>query len=391
VVSLLALECGARSTLGLDESSDAGHSADAECYVDGDCSADAESGVDAECYADTGCSADASPIVDAAPFPDVGPVEDAGPHILLDCPTALNDSRLPPLAPGHPGQIDGYALTRVPVSSFRWSVVNQGCDAMLPEPRYALSGANSPVVTFAPACPGAYELNLEIQTADGQRESCAFQVWAAGQGLRVELCWDTNTSVDLDLYLHRPDTDNAWFAPGSTNVLDGFDASTCNTSNCAARLRFNQSRVDWGYPDSPLERCKTGLDWTGFLSLGRCPNPRAADDNNQTIATGTAELVQLDNPLDGQTFRIMVQNFENGPAEPHVYVYCGGVLQHHLPPPLWPPDFWLSGASGFGVMWRPADVRMHVDADGITTGCTVEELRSPNSDTDYVTINDPSY
>jgi hypothetical protein len=373
VVSLLALECGARAPLALDESTGAGRSVDAGCSVEGR------------------CSVDAGPVVDAWLPTDVAPVEDAGAHILLDCPTTLDDPRLPPLAPGHPGQIDGYALTRVPVSSFRWSVVHQGCDTMLPEPRYAVSGTSSPVVTFAPARPGAYELGLEIQTADGRRESCAFQVWAAGQGLLVELCWDTNTSVDLDLYLHRPDTDDPWFAADSFDVLSGIDSSTCNTSNCAAQLRFNRSRADWGYPDSPLERCETGPDWTGFLSLGRCPNPRAADDNNQTIATGTAELVQLDNPLDGQTFRIMVQNFENGPAEPHVYVYCGGVLQHHLPPPAWPPDFWLSGASGFGVMWRPADVRVQVNANGVTTGCTVQELRSPNSDTDYVTIDDPSY
>ena len=87
----------------------------------------------------------------------------------------------------------------------------------------------------------------------------------------------------------------------------------------------------------------------------------------------------------------MVQNFENYPAAPHVYVYCAGLLQEDIPPPAWPPAFSVPGAIGFGVMWRVADVRPQVGADGLTTGCEVERLRQPGTDADFVTVNDPSF
>ena len=315
--------------------------------------------------------------------PELPPLVDGGPRILLHCPEAADDPRLPVLYPGHPGRIDARPFAEVPIASWRWSVENQGCDAVLPTPRYLLENTSDPVVSFTPARPGAYTLRLDIVATDGQTESCAFQVWAAGYGIAVELCWDTSTSTDLDLYLHRPDDASDWYAPGSYDPLSGIDSTTCNGVNCCAEVRYGESRVDWGYADWTLDHCAATY-WQGFIDLGRCPNPRSSDDNNQVIASGTAEFIELDNPRHGETFRVMVQNFDNGAATPHVAVYCGGILTHEVPAPAAWPGFTAPYSGGFGLMWRPTEVTTWVNAYGVTTGCDARDVGT-------VTVDDPSY
>ena len=109
------------------------------------------------------------------------------------------------------------------------------------------------------------------------------------------------------------------------------------------------------------------------------------------IANGTAEVIQLDHPQDGDTFRVMVQNFENLIASPTVRVYCGSELAAESPPPAEPRGFQTPRPGVFGVMWRPVDVTLQVTADGTTTGCEVEHLRHPNGGPSYVSYDDPAY
>jgi hypothetical protein len=93
----------------------------------------------------------------------------------------------------------------------------------------------------------------------------------------------------------------------------------------------------------------------------------------------------VDNPGDGETSRIMVQNFKNEPACPSVYVFCAGQLTAEFPPPTTFPDFAASPNGDFGVMWRPADVTMQVDSAGVTVGCQVTPLRGPDDAAEYIT------
>jgi hypothetical protein len=207
----------------------------------------------------------------------------------------------------------------------------------------------------------------------------------------VELCWDTSTTTDLDLYLHRPNSTAPWFDPAAYDVIHGMNDDTCNTANCGAKPRTDLgvvlARADWGNADSPLAWCTAGPSAADFLALGRCPNPRAGVDNNQDLATGTSEVIQLDNPDEGGTYRVMAQNFDNNPAAPEVFVYCAGRLAGSFGPPPRPPRFVAQSRGVFGVMWRAVDITATLDGAGTAVGCAAVEVPKDQA----VTIDDPRY
>lgn len=294
---------------------------------------------------------------------DAGSESAAGaPALTTRCELEGDDPRVAGIKPDEVASLDGASFVEGDVRSYHWTLQEEDCDAVVQNAQFTLQGANSQIVKFQPSRPAFYHFTLEVVGARGDRASCKLEVPVKGVGLRVELCWDTSTSTDLDLYLHEPFDQLPWFVPGSTSIEGGLDNTTCNTSNAAAELRV-PTRVNWGYQDSPLTACNTPA-FQGFLTNGRCPNPRAADDNNQTIANGTTERMQLDNPRNGQTFRAMVQNFNNLPARPHLFVYCDGQRAGAFDGPATPPNFVTGNYGVFGVMWRAADITTTVDASG---------------------------
>jgi hypothetical protein len=248
---------------------------------------------------------------------------------------------------------------------------------------FVLQDAGSRFAKFQPSRPSRYHLTLQATDSIGRQASCKLEVPVKGVGMRVELCWDTSTSTDLDLYLHKPSDQQPWFTPGATSIASGLDNTTCNTSNCSADLR-GKPRIDWGYADSPLAACRTP-SFQGFVNGGRCINPRAADDNNQQIASGTTERMQLDNPKSGQSFRVMAQNFSNTRATPHVFVYCGGERAGAFDAPASPSGFLTGNPGTWGVMWRAADVVTMVDAAG-NVACSANPVGAG-----AVTINDSRF
>ena len=130
--------------------------------------------------------------------------------------------------------------------------------------------------------------------------------------------------------------------------------------------------------------------------LGNCPNPRLDIDNNLSpMRIGLPENINVDNPRDGETFRIMVQNFTGGESHPVVNVYCGGrrVATFGEAPDQVNNFRGPRGDMGVGAMWRVADVTVNVDpATGEVTGCDAELLHRPGMTTGfYLTQNDPSY
>jgi len=284
------------------------------------------------------------------------------PVISTNCQLLGDDPRVAGIRPDQPAKLDAADFVVGDVKSYHWSVQMEDCDAVVQDAQFKLQGVDSRVVTFQPSRPAFYHFTLEVTGVAGDRSSCKLEVPVAGVGMRVELCWDTSTSTDLDLYLHTPYNREPWFTPGSANVIAGLNETTCNGVNCSAMLR-TATRVNWGYEDSPSSACNTPA-FESFLDIGRCPNPRSADDNNQTIASGTTERIQLDNPKDGQNFRVMVQNFFTMPAHPHVFVYCSGERAGSFDAPPTPPRFVASNQNIYGVMWRAADITTHVNASG---------------------------
>jgi hypothetical protein len=341
-----------------------------------------------------GTGASGAPAVAGAPNIAGAPAAGAGgaaSALMLDCPSGPDDPRLPQLPLGTAAPIDGTRFVSGPVTSWHWELLREDCDAVVANPEFVLEGANEPRLIFQALRPAPYHFTLTVQGAAGDSGSCQFEVSTQNRGMRVELCWNTSQNADLDLYLHNPSDQAPWYTPGASSVSSGLNGSTCNVANCTANLRLGLPRANFGYADSPLADCEAGPAATEFKTLGRCPNPRAGEDNNQMLATGVAERVQLDNPRGEETFRVMVQNYGNNVAEPHVFVYCAGKKAAEATPPTFPQGFVAFNVGRFGVMWRAADVTPHVNANGDTSGCSVTFPASPNGTVPFVTINDSSY
>jgi len=305
------------------------------------------------------------------------------PPVRTNCQLSGDDPRVAGIKPDEVATLNGADFVIGDVKSYHWTVQKEDCDGVVTNAQFVLQGTDNRVLTFQPSRPGFYHFSLEVTGVAGDRTSCKLEVPVEGVGMRVELCWDTSTTTDLDLYLHTPFDREPWFSRGSNDIQRGLNNTTCNTSNAAAALR-GLPRVDWGYRDSPLSACNTPA-FQEFLSVGRCPNPRAASDNNHSIAIGTTERMQLDDPQNGQRFRVMVQNFENTPARPHVFVYCGGQRSAAFDAPASPNNFVANPRGAFGVMWRAADITTKVDASG-KVSC--DAVAVPDK---AVTVNDPTF
>ena len=205
---------------------------------------------------------------------------------------------------------------------------------------------------------GDYQISLELVTDKGTF-GCSWVVHASGSGLRVEMRWDTFGRVDMDLHMHRS---------GSTR---GFCTDhDCYYANC--QTGGFGSGLDWGYPDSPSTEC----DGDGAA----CNNPRLDLDN---ISSFDPENINIDNPSDGDRFRVMAHMFSGSArTNPVLSIYCGGRLRAVLGEA--PDELGLnrSGGGCGGQTWRVADVEMLVDADTGATDCSVFVLTDAGGDWD---------
>lgn len=310
----------------------------------------------------------------------------------LSCP-GPGDPRIADGQPFMAYALRGRTFFTGEARSWRWQIRGGPCEALLPRPTFETFQLDSRDAAFRPTLSGDYTITLTVVTAAGQTLTCTFVVHIEGPGMRVELCWDTSTTVDLDLYVHDPRNTRPWFSSTQGPLLSVTNDS-CNWSNCEANLRGAMGRVDWGYSPSPLANCENGPLGAGWRREGRCSNPRLDIDNNLFKAIGVPENMNVDAPRNGERFRIMVQNFTGAAARPLVNVYCGGRLRATVgaaPDTL--PDFTgPSGNTAIGAMWRVADIVTQVDAMGQTTGCEVTPLRPPGMNRGYwVTRNDPQY
>ena len=311
------------------------------------------------------------------------------------CP-GPGDTRVPDGRPFSTYMLRGGDFYSAPdATAWRWEITGTPCDRMFQaipgstatsesgQLSYTLRSSTSENAQVDFTLSGDYEVTLTVTRADGTTFTCTWIIHVRAPGLRVELCWDetgptSSEALDIDLHLGKTGTTSAWF-----------DSNDCHYLNCQGG--FFATGVPWGYPTTPLSNC-TGPGARGGFT-GSCPNPRLDIDNIYEDTEYIPENINLDNPRDGDRFRVMVHHydFSDLPTYPLVNVYCGGELRGTYGQA---PDrvmaFDQGGGRNGGSMWRVVDVQMMVDAAGMTTGCDLTPITPPGGMTGYYVTNDSS-
>ena len=296
--------------------------------------------------------------------------------VELACP---GPGDLPDGAPFVPYVIDGTAFFGGAVQSWSWTVSGGPCDRLFLTTTtpvvqsFTLSGQNTSMLTLRPTLSGDYTVTVRITAVGGMVYECTFIVHIAGPGFRVEMCSDRTADTDIDTHVHRSGTTTNWFT-----------GDDCYFSNCAAG-----GSINWGYANSPIAECSGGPQGAAWALLGYCRNPRLDIDSIRN--NGVPENINIDNPSNGQTFRVMIHYWGgSGNAHPMVNVYCGGFLRgtYGAAPDI-VPNFDTPNPST-GDIWRVVDATVAVTA-GMTTGCTLTPLHPPSTTTGYWVNNDRTY
>lgn len=272
--------------------------------------------------------------------------------------------------------------------AWHWTVEGGPCDSILPHPSFTVGTPNMENASFTPTLSGDYTVTMDVTLTDGTHFVCTWIVHIAGPGLRIEMCYPESETQDLDLFLSRPGYTGNWYV----DMVDAFGPtpSSCGWHDCEATIRGTlrgggaYPRASWGYANSPVSACSGSLLGARWSALGYCANPRLDIDNNLSEGTGVPENINVDNPNEGDQFRVMVQNFTGTIARPVVNVYCGGrrVASYGVAPDTVPGFSGVSGYSGIGAMWRVVDITTHLDGSGTTT-CDVAPVHPPGTTSGY--------
>lgn len=316
----------------------------------------------------------------------------------LLCP-GPGDPRIPNVRPFSEVVIDGASIFPGAATSWSWTIEGGPCEAILPTPTFSMESLTDSTLRFTPTLSGDYTITMRVQPEEGDELSCTFVVHVAGEGLRVELCWkpEREGTSDLDLYVHEPDTTGPWYSMAGM-VSCAVSGNSCNWVNCGPMLRNGCTmlpRANWG-ANSPLDRCENGPGGSLWQSMGYCPNPRIDVDGHGFASEplhGFIENINMDNPQDGQLFRIMVQVCISSPTNPVLNVYCGGFRRATIgadPDVIMTPEAANTCSTNVGAVWRAADVRVEVDAAGVTTDCEVTPIREPDGSPRF-TVGDLAY
>lgn len=179
---------------------------------------------------------------------------------------------------------------------------------------------------------GSYLLHLKVTRQNGEVYECSWIIRVVSEGLRIELCWDTTGSVDLDLHLAKEGTTTSWTGSNSSGA--------CYYGNC----KNDKHPLDWEYPNTM--NYDTNGNWKNMY------NPRLDIDN--ISQEGIPENINLDNPNDGDTFRIGVNYYGNSTTTTHpvINVYCGGTLKS-----TFGVEPQVSGFNGKSKLWKVAEVK----------------------------------
>jgi len=244
---------------------------------------------------------------------------------------------------------------------------------------------------------GTYHARATIGVGAGVFYTCEYAIVLQGQGLRVELTWDTQGTAhgdtDVDLHLHQWGDESPFFASPQDCYYGNCKASSC----CGWTPPFTRPVVNWDRADTTdLAACQDAPHGEGarWVTLGYCANPRLDVDvvfcnSGVTDPTGSfcaPENINVDNPPLYEPMRIMVNYYGahsySGVTNAAINVYCGGGLRATFgPQPLR-----VSGSSS-GDNWMVADVMFYVGECG-ALDCEIVPLGTPPAG---VIINGPAF
>lgn len=293
----------------------------------------------------------------------------------------------PPLA-RHTLDSGRVGISGTTATSYQWTV---SCPAsvpadLCPTPDSPNSATSSIYFTQS----GAYRAQIHMTLADGTEADCAWAIYVRGGtgSLRVETTWDTvQNRSDIDLHVHR------W--TNNTAETEWFTDDDCYFGNCTAG-----GAINWSMPTSPVANCSDaprgiGAAWT---EIGSCRNPRLDIDTNaggegcalsqtdpQAADFCAPENINIDNPLLGRPYRVMVNYYATHgvttETQVGVNIYCGGNLRASFgydPPELFSVEDggggggWLGGSGQDNTSWLVADVVFYNTSCGLD--CNVYPL-----------------
>lgn len=250
----------------------------------------------------------------------------------------------------------GHKFNDADTATWEWTLTKGPCDIVLDKTSFTTKGATTAAglsgngikstvvsgvglshfkVNFILS--GSYVLHLKVTRTNGEVYECEWVLRVVSDGLRIELCWDTTGSVDVDLHLAKVGKTTAW------------QTLACYYGNCK-----NTGNPDWGY-SSTINTILTNSsdpDNLVFTPNKTAYNPRLDLDN--ISQAGIPENINIDNPNDGDTFRIGINYFSSKTilTHPVVNVYCGGTLKS-----TFGVEPQVGGFNGKSKLWKAAEVK----------------------------------
>jgi hypothetical protein len=253
---------------------------------------------------------------------------------------------------------------------------------------------------------GRYPVQVRFTRGDGSTGGCRFPLYVAGEGLRVELDWNTKGGIesagtDLDLHVAAIDRTGGpsprWF------TLDDCYYATCTAPG--GRVDWRRSADDPRFaPTEDIEACAGAPPPHGerWRASGRCWNPRLDIDDEQcdpAVLDRTdprfcfIENINVDHVPQDVTFRVMVNFYrdhgtcaddspDNDITYPQLSIFCGGIHRAgfgDVDTGLVPMHCAQNPSIGSANWsWLAADVRFVTNACGLQD-CKVRPLQSPAS------------
>lgn len=248
----------------------------------------------------------------------------------------------------------GHKFNDADTATWEWTLTKGPCDIVLGTTSFKTKGATTEAglsgegtasatvsgvglsqfkVNFILS--GSYILKLKVTRPNGEVYECEWVLRVVSKGLRIELCWDTTGTVDVDLHLAKVGTSSGWDSSGKA----------CYYGNCK-----NTGTPDWGYPTTTNAILnQTTLE---FEQNKTAYNPRLDIDNISKV--GVPENINIDNPNNGDTFRIGVNYYSSKTVLTHpvVNVYCGGTLKSTFGVTPQVANF-----NGKSKLWKAAEVQ----------------------------------
>ena len=169
-----------------------------------------------------------------------------------------------------------------PIVAWTWTLVSSPAGST-----GTFSAPASPTTQFTPNLVGVYTIQLTVRDDEGQTASCTMTVTAAGDGIRIEVSWNTNYT-DIDTHLLRMSSPPGWFS-------------------------------------SPLD-CYYGNTRPSWDAAGTADDPRLDIDDVEGFGP---ENINVDAPVVGGTYRVGIHYFDddicNCATSVTVRIYCGDI------------------------------------------------------------------